>query len=175
MALAGPEPLDDRHDVAPFTCGKPALDHWLKARARANQDKGFTVVMVVHDGGRVVGYYGLAPTAVVPSVMPRAIRTGQPPNPVPCLLLGQLATDTAWAGHGIGTSLLRHALVRSVAAARLIGGRALLVNALDEEAATFWRRRGFQPSKDDPLMLFRSLADIAASLQAAGTAMASHR
>jgi GNAT superfamily N-acetyltransferase len=123
--------------------------------------------MVVHDGGRVVGYYGLAPTAIVPSVMPRSIKTGQPPSPVPCLLLGQLATDRAWAGQGIGTGLLHHALVRCVAGARLIGGRALVVKALDDEAGDFWKRRGFLPSKDDPLTFFRSLADIAASLEAA--------
>lgn len=165
--LVGPEPLIAAHDVSRFSCGKPALDHWLKTRALANQERGFTVVMVVHEDGRVVGYYGLAPTAVVPSVMPRAIRTGQPPNPMPCLLLGQLATDAGWAGRGIGTGLLRHALTRAVAGARLIGGRALVVNALDEDAAAFWRRRGFLPSKDDPLVLFRSMADIAASIGAA--------
>lgn len=96
--------------------------------------------------------------------MPRSIRTGQPPDPVPCLLLGQLATDTAWAGRGVGTGLLKHALSRCVEASRLIGGRALLVRAVDEEARLFWLRRGFLPSKDDPFVLFRSLHDIAASL-----------
>lgn len=119
--------------------------------------------MVVHDGGLVVGYYGLAPTAVIPSVLPRSVRTGQPPDPVPCLLLGQLATDHRWAGQGIGTGLLKHALARCVSAATLIGGRALMVNAIDEDAALFWNRRGFIPSKDDPMTLFRSVADIAAS------------
>jgi GNAT superfamily N-acetyltransferase len=99
--------------------------------------------------------------------MPRSIRTGQPPDPVPCLLLGQLATDRAWAGKGVGTGLLKHALQRCVAAARLIGGRALVVNAVDPEAADFWRRRGFLPSKDDPLVLFRSMADIIISLERA--------
>lgn len=168
MPLSAPEPLNAAHDVSRFSCGKPALDHWLQTRALSNQEKGFTVVMVVHDAGRVVGYYGLAPTAVVPTVLPRSIKTGQPPNPVPCLLLGQLATDVEWAGHGIGTGLLRHALIRCVQGARLIGGRALMVNAIDPEAAEFWRRRGFLPSKDDPLMLFRSIADIAASVTAAG-------
>ena len=120
--------------------------------------------MVVYEAGRVVGYYGLAPTAVVPSVLPRAIRTGQPPDPVPCLLLGQLATDISWAGRGIGTGLIKHALERCVTAAALVGGRALLVNAVDAEAAAFWLRRGFVPSKDEPLVLFRSIAAIAASL-----------
>ena len=39
-----------------------------------------------------------------------------------------------------------------------------MVNAVDTEAAEFWRRRGFIPSKDDPLILFRSIGDIAACL-----------
>lgn len=164
MALSAPEPITAAHDVTQFSCGKPALDYWLKTRALTNQQKGFTAVLVVHEAGRVVGYYGLAPTAVLPSVMPRSIRTGQPPDPVPCLLLGQLATDAGWAGQGIGTGLVKHALQRCVHAAGLIGGRALMVNAVDDEAAQFWRRRGFVVSKDDPLVLFRSIADIATSL-----------
>lgn len=164
MALCVPEPLTAAHDVSAFGCGKPSLDHWLKTRALSNQEKGFTAVLVVHDAGRVVGFYGLAPTAVVPSVLPRSIRTGQPPDPVPCLLLGQLATDLGWTGRGVGTGLLKHALERCVHAATLVGGRALMVNAVDAEAAGFWQRRGFLPSKDDPLVLFRSIAAIAASI-----------
>jgi GNAT superfamily N-acetyltransferase len=167
LPLSAPEPLTGRHDVSHFNCGKPALDNWLKQRALSNHQKGFTVVMVVHDDGRVAGYYGLAPTAVVPAALPRSIRTGQPPDPVPCLLLGQLAADCDWAGKGIGTGLLKHALERCVAAAALIGGRALIVNALDGEAAAFWQRRGFLASRDDPMILFRSIADIAASVKAA--------
>lgn len=164
MALSAPEPLTAAHDLSSFSCGKPALDHWLKTRALSNQQKGFTAVMVVHEAGRVVGYFGLAPTAVVPAAVPRSIRTGQPPDPVPCLLLGQLATDQGWAARGIGTGLLKHALMRCVAAAGLVGGRALLVHAIDEEAAAFWTRRGFLASRDDPFLLLRSMADIAASL-----------
>ena len=167
LTLSAPEPLNDEHDLSQFNCGKPSLDNWLKNRALSNHERGFTAVMVVHEGGRVVGYYGLAPTAVVPTAMPRSIRTGQPPDPIPCLLLGQLATDTEWAGRGIGSGLLKHALERCIEAAQLVGGRALIVNAVDEEAAAFWQRRGFLPSRDDPMILFRSIADIAASLAAA--------
>ena len=47
-----------------------------------------------------------APTAVVPTVLPRSIRTGQPADPVPCLLLAQLATDLGWAGRGSGQAWL---------------------------------------------------------------------
>jgi len=92
VAVSGPEPLTAAHDVSQFSCGKPSLDRWLKTRALSNQEKGFTAVLVVHEANRVISYYGLAPTAVLPSTLPRPIRTGQPPTPVPCLLLGQLAT-----------------------------------------------------------------------------------
>lgn len=166
MSISVPEPLNDGHDLSRFTCGKPSLDNWLKQRALSNHKKGFTAVMVVHEAGRVVGYYGLAPTAVMLTAMPRSIRTGQPPDPIPCLLLGQLATDADWAGHGIGTGLLKHALERCVEAAALIGGRALVVNAINNDAAEFWQRRGFLPSRDDPMILFRSISDIAASIAA---------
>lgn len=143
--------LTEKHDGSQFSCGKPSLDHWLKTRALSNQRRGFTVVMVVHEAGRVVGYFGLAPTAVVPSTLPRSVRTGQPPDPVPWLLLGQLATDTAWAGRGVAT-----------------GGRASGARErVDAEAARWWRARGFVPTKDDALLLFRSVADIAASVGAA--------
>ncbi len=164
MAVSQPEPLTAAHEVADFSCGKPSLDRWLKTRALSNQEKGFTAVMVVHEANRVLGYYGLAPTAVLPATLTRSIRTGQPPDPIPCLLLGQLAADRNHIGKGIGTGLLKHALQRCVTAASLIGGRALIVNAVDIEAANFWKRRGFIASKDDPLILFRSLADIAASI-----------
>lgn len=167
MPLSAPEPLTAAHDVSRFACGKPALDAWLKTRALSNQEKGFTAVVVVHDAGRVVGFYGLSPTAIVPAVLPRSIRTGQPPDPVPCLLLGQLAVDQGSAGAGVGNGLLKHALQRCVAAAALIGGRALLVNAIDAEAAAFWLRRGLLPSRDDPMVLFRSITNIAASIGAA--------
>jgi GNAT superfamily N-acetyltransferase len=166
VAISAPEPLSDAHDISHFSCGKPSLDNWLKTRALSNQKKGFTAVMVVHDVGKVVGYCGLAPTAVVPTSLPRSIRTGKSPDPLPCLLLGQLATDGAWRGKGIGTGLLKHALQRCVEGATLIGGRALIVNAVDDDAAAFWQRRGFLLSKDDPMVLARSIHDIVASLEA---------
>jgi hypothetical protein len=71
-----------------------------------------------------------------------------------------------WFGKGIGTGLLKHALERCVQGATLIGGRALIVNAVDDEAAVFWQRHGFIESKDDPMVLSRSILDIAASLEA---------
>jgi hypothetical protein len=73
LAISGPEPLTPAHGLDEFSCGKPSLDRWLKTRALSNQEKGFTAVLLVHDAYRVIGYYGLAPTAIVPSALPRSI------------------------------------------------------------------------------------------------------
>lgn len=164
MTLSAPEKLQAHHIVNDFNCGKEPLNIWLKQRALNNQQRGFSVVMVVHQNHQVVGYYSIAPTAVIAKQLPRNIRTGQPPNPVPCLLLGQLATDKNFFGQGIGLGLLRHALERCVQGAHLIGGRAVIVHAIDEDAALFWQKQGFIRSTDSPLILFRSIQDIAISL-----------
>jgi hypothetical protein len=43
-----------------------------------------------------------------------------------------------------------------------------MARAVDSEAAEFWRKRDFTPSKDDPLISFRSTAAIATSLSTPG-------
>lgn len=164
MALSVPESLNETHDVSGFDCGIASLNDWLLRRARSNQARGFTVVIVVHDAGQVAGFYGLAPTAVEASLLPRRIRTGQPPNPVPCLLIGQLAVDRRHQGQGIGDQLVLHALERVVQSAEISGGRALLVNAVNANAAAFWQAWDFEPMLSNPLLLCRSLNDIRATL-----------
>ena len=165
MPISAPEPISRQHLLVDFDCGKPLLNNWLKNRALSNHENGFTAVTVIHDEGRVLGYYGIAPTTIIPNNLPRNIRTGQPPNPIPCLLLGQLAVDKNCAGQGVGSGLLKHAITTCIQAAKLVGGRALMVKAIDEEAAAFWQRRGFIQTKDDPLTLVRSMADVMASIR----------
>lgn len=164
MALSTPEPLRDGHDISDFDCGAPSLNEWLRRRARSNQRDGFTLVIVIHEGGTVVGFYGLAPTSIEAHLLPRRIRTGQPPNPVPCLLIGQLAVDQRHQGRGIGDQLVLHALERVLQSAEISGGRALLVNAVNVNAASFWKAWDFEPLPSNPLLLCRSLNDIRATL-----------
>jgi hypothetical protein len=68
VAISAVEPLGPDHRLDDFTCGKPALDDWLKSYAQANQRNDFTRVMVVHEDNNVVGYYGLAASA--PDALP---------------------------------------------------------------------------------------------------------
>jgi GNAT superfamily N-acetyltransferase len=165
--------LESSHDIAKFDCGKAALNDWLRTYAVANQEAGFTRVVVVHSDMRVVGFYGLAPTGVPPNLLSRKVQTGRPPDPVPCILLGQLAVDKDWIGRGIGSGLLEDALRRCLMGVAIIGGRALIVRAIDDEAARFWRNRGFVPAKGSASTLFRSIADIALTFEiAAGSSAA---
>jgi len=163
--ISPPELLRPDHDLSAFDCGKPALNDWLRNYALANQAKGFTRVMVACEKKRVVAFYGLAPTAIPPAVFSRKVRTGRPPDPVPSILLGQLAVDRSYVGRGIGSALLRHALERCVAGAEVIGGRAVIVRAIDADAEAFWQSCGFTPSGSDSSILFRAIADIAAWLK----------
>ncbi len=160
--ISPPEPLRSDHDLSVFDCGKPALNEWLRTYALSNQTKGFTRVMVICEGKRVIGFYGLAPTAVPPAILSRSMRTGRPPDPVPCILFGQLAVDQTYTGRGLGSALLRHALERCVAASYSIGGRAVIVRAIDREAEDYWKACGFIPSLSDSSILFRGMADVAA-------------
>lgn len=162
------EPIEAAHILKNFDCGKPPLDTWLKQRALSNHQKGFTSVIVAQEQQCVIGYYGLAPTAVASNLFPRSIRTGQPPDPLPCILLGRLAVDATAKGQGLGTALLLHALRRSVKAVGLIGGRAILVTAIDEDAAAYWKRRGFHPTQDDKLMLFMGMDEVEMTLAKLG-------
>jgi len=158
--LSGPELLDETHRLDAFDCGKPALNAWLTGFARSNQTRGFTRVLVVHDERAVVGYYGLAPSVIQPNSAPRAIRTGRPPDPIPCLLIGQLAVDQRYAGQGIGSGLVKDALRRCVAGAEIVAGRAVVVRAIDAEAERFWQSWGFIPARDNPSVLMRSMQDV---------------
>lgn len=158
--ISKPVLLEGGHDCSAFDCGKAALNDWLRHHALSNQNKGFSRVIAVADERRVIAFYGLAPTAISPSQMSRGIRTGRHPDPIPAILLGQFAVDKSYMGRGIGSALLRDALHRAVAGADTIGGRVVIVRAIDREAEEYWKSNGFIASTENSSLLFRSIADI---------------
>jgi GNAT superfamily N-acetyltransferase len=76
-------------------------------------------------------------------------------------LLGRLAVDRRHHGLGLGRALVADALRRSLAARRLVGARALLVHAIDEQAAAFYRSLGFRPSPLSATTLMLQLCEPA--------------
>lgn len=156
MTLEAPAPLTDIHQTLGFCSGIQALDNWLMHRAWKNQLSGASRTYVVAAAGAVVGYYCLASGALALREAPGGIRRNMP-DPLPMAILGRLAVDQRWQGHGLGVALLRDAVERTRAASKILGLRGLLVHALSIEAAAFYRHHGFLPSPKNPLTLILSL------------------
>jgi GNAT superfamily N-acetyltransferase len=104
----------------------------------------------------VVGYYALAAGSLAALAAPARLRRNMP-DPLPLMVLGRLAVDSAWTGRGIGSGLLKDAVLRSLRAAELIGVRALLCHALDQQAKAFYLKHGFVESPLDPLTVLLAL------------------
>jgi GNAT superfamily N-acetyltransferase len=159
-AIGAPEKISTEHDVSGFDSGEPALDDWLRRRARPNEASGASRTYVVCAGKRVVGYYTLAVGAVAREDAPGRIGRNAP-DPVPVMVLGRLAVDRASQGRHIGTGLLRDAVLRTVQAAKIAGIRAILVHAISEAAKRFYEGYGFIGSPVDPLTVMIPVAQAA--------------
>jgi GNAT superfamily N-acetyltransferase len=158
--IGPPERLSPAHDLSGFDCGEPALDDWLRRRAGQNQASGASRTYLVCAGRRVVGYYTLAAGAVAHADAPGRIRRNMP-DPVPVMVLGRLAVDKAFHGEGVGTGLLRDAVLRTVQAEEIVGIRAILVHAISEAAKCFYEKYGFVASPTDPLTVMITVAEAA--------------
>lgn len=163
--ITSPEPINERHDVSRFNSGIYSLNRWLQRKARLNEAKGGTRTYVVCDGNRVIAFYSLAASSVerrrVSSRVGRSM-----PEPIPVILLGQLAVDTNYQGRGLGSDLLIDAAKRVLTAADVVGARAIVVQALNDEAKEFYEPFGFLPFSDrEPLMLILRIAELRAALR----------
>jgi predicted N-acetyltransferase YhbS len=88
------------------------------------------------------------------------------PSPIPIILIGRLAVDERYKGHGLGASLLQDAVLKGIEASRILGARAFVVDALNESAETFYRKFGFElmPPAAKRAM-FMLIADAEATIQ----------
>ena len=165
-SVTAPEPLGPRHDISRFSSGVPALDAWLHGKARLNEAKGGARTYVARDGDRVAGFYSLAASSVEKRRVSSRVSRSMP-EPIPVILLGQLAVDTNYRGRRLGSDLLVDAARRALTAAEVIGARAVVVQAIDEQARAFYGRFGFRPFSDrEPLMLLLRISELNALLQA---------
>ena len=157
------EELGDGHDLSRFDSGKPELDRWLQdfARHAAANRTGRTFVWHVGDGV-VVAYYTLAAHEVAKTDLPNRVGRGGPDR-VPAVLLARLALDRSLHGQGLGVHLLADVSSRIVEASRKVAVRVVVVDAIDAEAAAFYKRFGFVAVPDHPHRLFQKMSDIEAA------------
>jgi GNAT superfamily N-acetyltransferase len=161
--VSAPEKLNSTHDHSHFQCKEPALDDWLKRRALQNEEGGASRTYVVCSGQQIAGYYALASGAVANTSAPGRIKRNMP-DPVPVMVIGRLAIDTRFHGRGIGSALLRDAVLRTMQVAEIAGIRAILVHAISERAKRFYEKSGFVSSPLDPMTLMITIAEAANTL-----------
>ena len=154
------EVLGAQHDRSAFDSGVEPLDRYFRVQAGQDARKSMAAPFVlVLPNGAVGGYYTLSATSVNLAELPAQITRKLPRYPlVPATLLGRLAVDRRHQGKGYGRFLLADALFRSVRSE--IASFAVIVDAKDVNARRFYERESFLPFPDQPMKLFRRMADL---------------
>lgn len=154
------EKLRREHQLDGFDCGKEELNRFLKRHAWNNQQSRSVQTFVLAQDLRVLGYFSLAAGAVTHDEATARVKKGLARHPIPVILLARLAVDLSTQRKGIGSALLKDALLRVAQVADTIGARALLVHAGDDEAKRFYERFDFEPSPSDPYHLLLIMKDL---------------
>ena len=111
---------------------------------------------VVCDQKRVVAYYAIATGSVRQIESPGKIKRNMP-DPISVIVLGRLAIDEGWQGKGLGSGLLKDALLRASEIAQQAGVRALVVQAMSESAKQFYLHHGFMVPPVNEMKLLMAL------------------
>lgn len=159
------EKLARIHAIEEFDCGKEPLNRFLQRYALQSQQAGASQTYVGLVETALVGYYTLAFGAVEHVDAPARIGKGLARHPIPLMVLARLAVSINWQRRGVGSALLKDAVLRTLQAADIAGLRALAVHAKDDEARAFYERHGFIPAPTDPYHLLVLLKDIKKDLQ----------
>lgn len=156
-------PLEKVHEIKQFDCGNHDLNAFLQVTAGQHQRKFISKTYVLvddHAPTMVMGFYTLAMRRIVAKEeLPREVAK-KLPREIPGFSLARLAVQKEFKGQGHGEYLLAHALQRAARVAAEIGGYAAFVDAKDDQAASFYKKYGFIPFPDDPLILFMPFAHI---------------
>lgn len=156
--------LDKSFDRSSFDCGDVQLNNFLKAKARQNQTLNFNKTFVATQTGdkdkRIVGFYSLSMGEIDLSSLPENLSKKLPKHPVPVARMGRLAVDNSTKGQGLGKLLLVDAMKRVQSASELVGVYALLVDAKDDNAKSFYKKYGLIELVDEPMTLFLPLASF---------------
>ena len=136
-----------RHDRDGFVCGEPVLEAYLRRQASQHHRDGISTTHVLVDDAnpaRILGYYSLAAAQLLLTDLHDADRKRLPNYPVPAIRMGRLAVSTSEQEKGHGGYLLAHAVARCLGLREQLGVKVLLVDALHEKAARFYRGYGFR-------------------------------
>ncbi|MDO9415277.1 GNAT family N-acetyltransferase [Pararhizobium sp.] len=149
--LSPPRQLAEQDPRETFRCGRPALDIWFHRHAWRNQLLGVsrTSVIIDRQSSEIAGYVSLSSAQIERGHLLKSDQRNRP-DPVPAILLAQLAVDIRYQRQGVARDLLFFALTTSRKISDEIGCFCVLTHPLDEGVRSFYRRFGFEDLPFDP-------------------------
>lgn len=158
LGLSAPEKLNEVHDFSQFDCDENSINKFAKEAHKQARNRNSVIYVVCEEGTNFVkGFYSLSNGSVARNEPPKNMQRFSM-REIPVTILGRLGVDKDYQGKGVGLDLLKDALERSIIASEIIGSRAVLVHALDQRLADFYKKHaGFQESTVSPLTLFLAL------------------
>jgi GNAT superfamily N-acetyltransferase len=158
LGLSAPEKLTEEHDFSLFDCNETSINEFAITAHKQAKYRNSVIYVSCEAGTKdVKAYYTLSNGSVIRDEPPKSMQRSSMKE-IPVTILGRLGVDKDYQGKGVGLDLLQDALKRSLASADIIGSRAVLVHALDQRLADFYKKHaGFKESTVSPLTLFLAL------------------
>lgn len=159
------EPLAG-HDRSRFFSGVDALDRYFQVQVSQDIRRRVTACYVAVEAATsaVAGFYTLSASDIPLTDIPAELVKKLPRYPaVPAARVGRLAVDQRFRGQKLGAALLFNAIAR--AARSEVAIFALVVDAKDDEAETFYRHHGFQNFGSTPRQLLAAIDTFKAVLR----------
>ena len=148
-------PLSRDHNRKGFRSGEPALDRWFELQAGQDQKRNIARVFVAVDEEGIVGFYSLSMFTLALDELPSKLSRKLPNyRAIPAALIGRLARHERVRGQGIGELLVADAVTRVLSVSGTIAAYAIVVDAKNERAVSFYQSFGFIAFPNTPSRLF---------------------
>ena len=106
-------------------------------------------VIADENSGAIIGYVSLSASQIERGFLPKAQQRNRP-DPLPAILLGQLAVQKDHQGGGHAAALLLYALKAAYVVSTSIGAIGVITHPLDDDVRAFYANYGFQELPFDP-------------------------
>ena len=152
-----------KHIRSNFCCGKESLDTYIRKQASQDLKKRVSTIFVLIDDPdmHILAYYTLSSYTIDIAALEESFAKRLPRYPaLPATLLGRLAVDNDQKGKRFGELLLIDSLQKSLRAATQVASIAVIAEALDERALSFYTKYGFKQFNQEPMKLYLPMKSV---------------
>lgn len=167
-AIIAFKPFDATLSRKGFDCGNEALNRWFRDQAGQQERRNNvrTHLGLATFDSRIASFFSLVAHEVQLEGGELSAFLAGRRYPVPALLIAQLAVDVRYQGRGVGRATLAHALVLLAGTATTVGFEAVVVDAIDEAAASLYAGFGFEPLLEGGVRMFLTTRDLLKNIAA---------